>query len=253
MVSCKRAAVLIGAPPLANFSNCPVSSRACCAARAASRRFAAAAARLGRFSSASETLPMITVRMLLKSCAMPPASTPSDSTWRCLRASAVRRSCSVMSRTTSTAPMIAWPARWRSGETLKPTMRSRPSRARRRLFCDTSVAAPRVKAASRNPVCGSRRTAFSGANISTNGRPAASVCDHPVSCSATGFRSSTRPAVSVVMTPSPMHRSVTPSRSVSSASASCERRCPAISRLRSSLACVSSIVRWRTRSCSSVL
>ncbi len=54
---------------------------------------------------------------------------------------------------------------------------------------------------------------------STRGFPEASACDHPVNSSATLLMERMQPAVSVVITPSPIEYSVTASRSFSAARA----------------------------------
>ncbi len=72
-------ALRTGDPPFANVSNCCVRSRARNPARSLSTRKFSSSACSCRPVSTSEILPRITVNKLLKSCAIPPASTPSDS------------------------------------------------------------------------------------------------------------------------------------------------------------------------------
>src|ERR1700730_8767902 len=88
-----EAAFLIGAPPRAKVRSCWARSRARREAFFASSNRDAISSLGGRSTEASEMLPMMAVRRLLKSCAMPPASKPS-----CSSDSAFRRSASLHRR-----------------------------------------------------------------------------------------------------------------------------------------------------------
>src|SRR6266478_2787046 len=86
-----EAVVLMGAPPRAKVRSCCARSRARMEAFLASTKRAAISPSGGRSREAREILPMIAVRRLLKSCAMPPASSPSCSSVSALRRSALPR------------------------------------------------------------------------------------------------------------------------------------------------------------------
>ena len=72
-------AFFAGTPPFENVSSCQVICRARTHACSASDSASMCGPVWGIVARAIDTLPMIDVRMLLKSWAMPPASRPSDS------------------------------------------------------------------------------------------------------------------------------------------------------------------------------
>ena len=174
-------------------------------------------------SCAISTNPNIPVSRLLKSWAMPPASTPRASSFWVFRTWSSRRSRSVTSRNTNTAPMMRLCGS-RMGAALSATSISRPSRAHEeagRVAADDGPVRSTWRAGSPSGrrVCRSmvRKTRSAG-------WPAASADVQPVRVSATRFISITRPSTSVAMTPSPMLRSVTARRSFSDTSSLLARR-----------------------------
>jgi hypothetical protein len=143
------------------------------------------------------------------------ARSRSRSKLRCNSSSARLRS--VMSRKTSTHPTTS-PPWWRMGAALSSMGRSVPSLAIRIVWFANPTTTPSRNALAAGFSTGRRVDSLTMRNTASSGWPAASAVAHPVSVSATGFRVVTRPAVSVVMTASPMLASVVRRRSVWSAS-----------------------------------
>ena len=162
---------------------------------------------------------MTAVRMLLKSCAMPPARIPSESSLLARTRSSMMACWSLMSRKTSTEPMILL-ARSRMGAALAAISRSAPVRERSILWSGRSTISPAASTweTGLRKVC--RVRWWTTLNTVGKGCPTASLCRQPVRSSACLLMMLTRPSMSVAITPSPMDRSVTVSRSFSAASAS---------------------------------
>ena len=107
MMPLKSTALFTGRPPFEKVRSCLVRSFALCAALSASIRGLLILSSLCDRNLATERLPIIAVRRLLKSWAMPPASVPSDSSLLALRSSSSFFFLSAMSRTSSIAAL--WP------------------------------------------------------------------------------------------------------------------------------------------------
>jgi hypothetical protein len=117
-----------------------------------------------------------------------------------------------MSRKTRTTPATS-PLSLRIGAALSLIARSVPSRATSTLWLANLTVRPSRKARTVGLSTGWRLSSLTMRNTPSSGCPTASSGVHPVSDWATGFRKVTRPAVSVVMTASPMLESVTSSQS----------------------------------------
>ena len=103
----KSTAILTGRPPLEKVRSCFVRSFALCAALSASIRGLLTLSSFCDRSLATDRLPIIAVRRLLKSWAIPPASVPRDSSLLAFRSSSSFFFLSAMSRTSSIAAF--WP------------------------------------------------------------------------------------------------------------------------------------------------
>lgn len=211
----------MGAPPRENVSNWRVRLVALREACSASVSIWCVSDSGSRSSLASPMWAMIPVSALLKSCAMPPARTPSDSSLfaRC----SSRSSCwlAVSSRNTSTTPSIR-PVSSRIGVALSPMTCSLPCLATSTVWFASSTGFPEASTRSTGFSQISRVCSFTMWKTSSSPRPRASASAHPVSSSATGFSISTSPSGSVVITPSAMERRVTSRRC-----RSCARACSA--------------------------
>ena len=210
-------ASLTGTPPLANERRRQVSCRARTQACSALVSAASRGPVCGSDTRAIATLPMIAIRMLLKSWAMPPASRPSDSSLLALACSAWTLSASLMSRNASTIPIVR-PEASRSGAAISSigcSVRSRATSTVQRPGPGRSDSAERADAA----VAPGARLRIEGLKHGAERLPDRFFWLQPVSLSATSLISNTTPSRSVVMTPSPMLRSVTARRSFSCSSA----------------------------------
>src|SRR5659263_98964 len=118
---------LTGAPPLEKARNCIVSSRARRHAFRASSILAKAISSSPLWRRAKEMFPMMAVKILLKSWAMTPARTPTDSSFSVLMSSSSTSRMPVLSRKTMIAPMTR-PTGSRTGTPWAPIPRSVPSR-----------------------------------------------------------------------------------------------------------------------------
>ena len=209
---------LTGTPPFENVSSCHVSCLACTQAFSASESASAAAPVGGIETRAIDTLPMIAIRMLLKSCAMPPARSPSEASLPARARSSCALSASLMSRNATTIP-IGCPAASRSGAEISSIGRSERSRAASTVQRATGALPASSRSAGKTLAQGCRVSGSKLRNTEAIGLPIASSSVQPVIRSAMLLIRRIVPPRSVVMTPSPMLRSVTVRRSVSAASA----------------------------------
>ena len=125
------------------------------------------------------------------------------------------------------------------------TIRSRPGRAISTAGEPRFTAGPEFRICSTGEPSRSRLFSSSKRNTSLNGRPGTSSRAQPVKFSAALFIRTILPAMSVVITPSPMERNVTASRSFSAASASSTCWRSWIRARSSSLDCLSNCSDWR--------
>ena len=218
MTSGIEAVSLTGSPPFEKVRSCWVRSRARKVAFSASERSEAIFSSGSTSKAARFRLPRIATRMLLKSWAIPPAKTPTDSSFFILMSSSSILSCSVTSLKTRTTPMILLSLS-RIGAPLSAMLLSVPSFAIRTVWFSRPMILPVLRTFSAGLLHGLRVFSLTMLNTLHKASPKASFCDQPVRSSATLFMSATLPFVSVVITPSPMLLKVTASCSFSAARA----------------------------------
>ncbi len=211
---------MTGSPPREKVSNCAVRSLARMAAFSVLSSMALAFSGSSRHWRAMLMLPRIPTSKLLKSWAIPPARTPTDSSFLTLKSSSSVRFSSVTSRNTMTDPITALSGS-RIGAPLLSIILSLPSFAKRIASSARSIISPEESTLSTgfshvSPVLCEMIWKTSGKSL-----PTASCWRQPVRVSAILFISTILPSSSVVITPSPILLSVTASLSFSDASSCC--------------------------------
>ena len=166
-------------------------------------------------------LPRIAARILLKSWAIPPARVPRDSSFFSFSRSCSILCSSVTSRKTKTTPMTSLFLS-RIGAQLAAIFSLPPSQDTSIIWLVGSTICPVAITFCTGFSHDSPVTPLIRRNTSANGRPWASLRDHPVISSAARFSRVIKPSLSVEITPSPILRRVTTKRSRSSASASAD-------------------------------
>ena len=210
--------LLTGAPPLEKVNNCWVNSRACKDAFSILASFSVTLLSAA-YIFAKVVLFKMAVNILLKSWAIPPARFPRDSSFsvRCISCSIFR--FSVTSLNTKTTPMT-WLSLSRMGAPLSAMTLSVPSLAISSVLFPSPTTAPSLNTFSTGFSQGDKVFSLIMLKTVLRGFPTASSWLHPVRVSATLLMRTTVLSMSVVMTPSPIDRNVTASRSFSAASES---------------------------------
>ena len=113
------------------------------------------------------------------------------------------RRVAVTSRNTRTTPLVS-PAAPRIGAALSSINSRAPLRETRAVWFASATMVPACSTFATGSSAGAPVLSSTIRNTSPSGRPSASACGHPVSCSATPFSIITRAAVSVAITASPM-------------------------------------------------